>query len=247
MTSTGDTTRAPVVVIGAGPAGIAAALAASRTTPTILLDEQASPGGHRRWWPDHETDVSDVMQSTLLDAGIDYRPNTSVWALFEGPTVAAYDDRHAFSIDAGSVVIATGSIDRAWPLPGWQLDGVCTAEAVLRDIENGRLTAGTRVGVVGDDAEAFPLIAAIGRAGGTVALHAPDISSARIGGERPGRRHLTIQLAQSPWIAWCWRSVAVPIRPWRSWRAPRACSIARRLSRCRCWTRTARPRFRAST
>jgi NADPH-dependent 2,4-dienoyl-CoA reductase/sulfur reductase-like enzyme len=173
----------PVVVVGAGPAGIAAALAASRTAPAILLDEQPAPGGHRHWRPGATTDSSDALERTLHTAGVDYRPSTSVWALFDGPTAAAYDEIRAYSMDARAIVVATGTVDRAWPLPGWHLDGVCTAEQMLRDIGEGRFDHGTRVGVVGDDLLATSLIAAIEQANGTVALHAPDIASARVCGD----------------------------------------------------------------
>src|SRR5665811_1503338 len=100
----------PVVIIGGGPCGIAAALSASQHAPVVLLDER--PSLH----------------------GVDDQSGTAVWALLPGPTIAAFDDTHAFHLDASAVVIATGAVDVAWPVPGWRLPGVVTAQELRADL-----------------------------------------------------------------------------------------------------------------
>ncbi len=96
-------TQRPVVVIGAGPAGIAAAGAAVAAGPVVLLDDRAG--------------------SMEVPEGVDHRPATAAWGIFPGPVVAAFDDLRAFEIEAGAVVIATGGVDRVWPALGWERDG----------------------------------------------------------------------------------------------------------------------------
>jgi hypothetical protein len=148
------TTQRPVVVIGAGPAGLAAAAAAS-AGPVMLLDER--------------------RLRVAVPGGIDYRPGTSAWALFPGPVVAVFDDAGAFEIVAGAVIIATGATDRAWPVPGWELDGVLTpAEALVAP------PVGS-IGVLGP--EAGEVAAVLANHGGEIAATVPDLAGVRIEGE----------------------------------------------------------------
>lgn len=95
-----------VVVVGAGPSGVAAALAAAESGPAVLLDER----------PDR------ADPDALAAAGVEYLPNTAVWALFDGPVVAAFDNERALEIAGGAVVIATGGVERVWPSLGWERD-----------------------------------------------------------------------------------------------------------------------------
>jgi hypothetical protein len=152
-------TQRPVVVIGAGPAGVAAALVAAAAWPTILLDERSER----------------AERAALDDAGVDYRPETAVWALFEGPVVAMYDAERAVSIDAAAVVIASGGVERVWPVAGWHLPGVVTPS----EIEDGDL----RYGVIGSGDDVDEATAAIEAAGGTAASVTGDLAAARIEGD----------------------------------------------------------------
>lgn len=168
----------PVVVIGAGPAGIAAAVSAAAIAPTILLDERATPGGRRRWQIDPEDELRH-----LHGAGVDYRPGVAAWALFPGPFVAAYDDARVFSLEAGAVVVATGAVDRRWPIPGWQMDGLLTASQLEAPIRGESSHPGARYGVLGHGDAATAAVAAVEAAGGQTAVAIEELDGARIEGD----------------------------------------------------------------
>jgi hypothetical protein len=113
--------------------------------------------------------------AALDAAGVDFRPETAVWGLFPGPVVAAFDAGRAFEIAAGAVVIATGGVDRVWPVAGWHLPGVLTTGEVTE--------GGLRYGVIGIGQDADAARAAIEATGATVAIVTHDLAGARIAGD----------------------------------------------------------------
>jgi len=128
----------PIVIIGAGPAGIRAAqtLVTHGIYP-ILLDEAARGGGQiYRRQPANFTRPSDklygldaakadAIHQTLdeLRKQLDYRPDTLVWNAEAGQLDTLHEGRAA-RLDYASVIVATGATDRILPVPGWTLPGV---------------------------------------------------------------------------------------------------------------------------
>ncbi|MDP2699774.1 NAD(P)/FAD-dependent oxidoreductase [Thalassospira sp.] len=132
-----------VAIIGAGPAGMASAIEATRNgLSVIVLDEQPAPGG--QIYRAIET-VSDQRAAIL---GTDYLAGRDLAAAFRncgatyvsGATVWNIDNGLKINysraglgsdqISATSLVIATGAIERPTPMPGWTLPGVTTAGAL---------------------------------------------------------------------------------------------------------------------
>jgi NADPH-dependent 2,4-dienoyl-CoA reductase/sulfur reductase-like enzyme len=141
---------APVdcAIVGAGPAGLAAAVAARRHgLSTVVLDEQAMPGGQiyraiesvareRRerldvLGSDYAAGLSLVNE--FRQSGVTYRPSSAVFRIDDDGTVYFTDEHGADALKAHAVVIATGAIERAVPIPGWTLPGVlgCGGAQVL--------------------------------------------------------------------------------------------------------------------
>ncbi|MFL9883202.1 FAD-dependent oxidoreductase [Paraburkholderia agricolaris] len=132
--------RVDVVVIGAGPAGMGAAIEARRWgLSVLLLDEQAGPGGqiyrgidaepahHVRLGTTYVAGVDLVRQ--LRASGVDHRAGASVWFVAPEGEVAYSVNGHAHRITAKRIILATGAIERPCPIPGWTLPGVMTAGA----------------------------------------------------------------------------------------------------------------------
>ncbi|MFD7156504.1 FAD-dependent oxidoreductase [Kribbella sp. NPDC059898] len=157
-----------VVVVGAGPAGVAAALAAAEGGAEVLVVDngRAVGGQYNRQLPEefaarrpdrlqHEWKTFAAQRDRLLDhPRIAYLPETSIWALEElrlwaqtGPADAP--GRQPFAIDAQAVVLATGAYDRVLPFPGWDLPGVYTAGAAQAFAKGQRIAVGHRVLVAG--------------------------------------------------------------------------------------------------
>ncbi|WP_270933492.1 FAD/NAD(P)-dependent oxidoreductase [Falsiroseomonas oryzae] len=139
-----------VVVVGAGPAGIAAADVLSRAAVEVtLIDEAERPGGqyHRAPASGLQLDMRRLLdaahasyaafhaQAASVCARVDYRPATLVWGV-HGRAVHLAARGFAQSVGYDALVLATGATDRVMPLPGWTLPGVFTlggAQAVLKD------------------------------------------------------------------------------------------------------------------
>ncbi len=128
-----------VVIVGAGPAGIAAAstIRASSDASITLLDEAAQPGGQifRRPAPGLDLDMRKLLGDGYDDyvrfhaacdrvlPAIDYRPGTLAWNVADGEVqTLARGAIGQLAYDA--LILATGATDRIMPVGGWTLPGV---------------------------------------------------------------------------------------------------------------------------
>ena len=130
-----------VVVIGAGPAGLSAALEASaHGASVLLLDEQAAPGGQiyrgvssaspRRLdllGPDYA--AGRILTDALRSASLRYITSAAVWQVTPQREVHYLHAGSSHVVSARQVVLATGAMERPFPIPGWTLPGVMTAGA----------------------------------------------------------------------------------------------------------------------
>lgn len=129
------------LVIGAGPAGMAAAAtAAGLGVSTLLIDEQPAPGGQIYRGVEHRdankpgVSQADWARGAALAqefraSAARYQPNTRVWQLEKDRKVYVADGTKAACIAARRVLIAAGAMERPVPLPGWTLPGVMTVGA----------------------------------------------------------------------------------------------------------------------
>jgi NADPH-dependent 2,4-dienoyl-CoA reductase/sulfur reductase-like enzyme len=130
-----------MLVIGAGPAGMAAALSAARQGIEVaVVDEQANPGGQiyrnvdSSPLADPELPGKDYLYGRQLvrsfrQAPLDYIANSSVWFLDPGGELGIIENGVHRRINAQRVVIACGAQERPMPFPGWDKPGVMTAGA----------------------------------------------------------------------------------------------------------------------
>jgi thioredoxin reductase len=114
--------RRDFLIIGAGPAGLAAALEASRAgVDTCIVDLESRPGGRT---PHHS--VTRRLVRDVHDVGVEVRLNTAAWGIW-GLTVATCPvGGHDHRVRGAHVLLATGARARPVVFPGWQLPGVTT-------------------------------------------------------------------------------------------------------------------------
>jgi hydrogen cyanide synthase HcnB len=155
----------PLIVVGGGPAGIAAATEAARAgLRCLLIDEAPSLGGQIYRQVPREFGIGDPS-----DLGHDYRRGNRLRAEFGrvahrvevrsassiidvvgGPqVVCASQDRGTAQIAADCLVLATGAYDRPVPFPGWTLPGVLTAGGAQTLMKSMRVRPGDRAVVTG--------------------------------------------------------------------------------------------------
>jgi len=130
-----------LVIIGAGPAGLAAAVVAAEYGLAVaLLDEQAAPGGQiYRAMESIPTERAELLGaeyqrgrrlvSAFRDSGVDYFPNTQAWSLNHRREIGLLRDSTPGMITADQVLLASGAMERPIPFPGWTLPGVMNAGA----------------------------------------------------------------------------------------------------------------------
>lgn len=129
-----------LVIVGAGPAGMGAAVAAREWGLSVLvLDEQPAPGGqiyrgieqhaerHARLDPGSVKGREWAMQFRACGAA--YRSGASVWFVGADGEVAFSVDGRAQRVRGRRLLLATGAMERPWPIAGWTLPGVMTAGA----------------------------------------------------------------------------------------------------------------------
>ena len=155
-----------LVVIGAGPAGLAAAVeAAAAGVSVLVLDEGAGPGGQMyRALPRLDPEVfaflgpdywqGKALVRAFLDSGASYAPQAVVWGLEAaaeppGLEVAVSLGGASRALRARRVLLATGAHERPMPFPGWTLPGVMLAGAAQIALKSSGLVPAGRVVLAG--------------------------------------------------------------------------------------------------
>ncbi len=177
-----------LVIVGAGPAGVSAAIEARwHGLSVLLLDENATPGG--RIWQALEArgakDADDADALGILRAfracGADARWGATVWAIDPDGTVYWSADGATRSARGGFVLLATGTTERPLPIPGWTLPGVMTVGAAQIALKTASLVPTGATWMAGQGPLLLLYAVQALRAGGRLA-GALDLS------ERPTRR-----------------------------------------------------------
>lgn len=153
----------PLLVIGGGPAGMAAAIEASRAgLACTILDDGPRLGGQIYRQPPYGFRVrnaealgrdylrGEALRAELGAVGerIEARANTTVLGIW-GREVTCVAGETARTVPFERLVIATGAYDRPVPFPGWTLPGVMTAGGAQSVVKTMHVRPGRRAVVAG--------------------------------------------------------------------------------------------------
>ncbi len=167
-----------LAVVGAGPGGLCAALAAARAGAQVtLIDGYGRPGGQyfrqgaaelRVRQPMRHQREGRALWESVSAAGVRIILDTVVWGAFEGNLLALHGPQGAAFLQARAIILATGAYDRPVGFPGWTLPGVMTAGAAQALLKQQRILAGKRVLLSGTGPLQIVLAAELVRAGASV-------------------------------------------------------------------------------
>jgi sarcosine oxidase subunit alpha len=173
--------RCDLLVVGAGPAGLAAAAAGARAGRAVfLVDDHAEIGGqlvHRGGviegsdWRDWARDIVRAVEA----AGGRVMTRATAYGVYDGDLVCAWERRMAepdalWRIRPQKIVIAAGAIERPLILPDNDRPGVMSADAALVYLKRFGVLVGKRVAVATNNHSAYAVAEALAEAGAEVEI-----------------------------------------------------------------------------
>jgi NADPH-dependent 2,4-dienoyl-CoA reductase/sulfur reductase-like enzyme len=167
-----------ITIVGAGPAGIAAALAAARTGKSVRIIEGSSRLGGQYWrhlpedlYPQDGQEYlrgQRLRQKVLEHPNIEILFNTHLWHADSNEdriTLNIVRGESAQTLSSDVLVLATGAYDRSLPFSGWDIPGVMTAGAAQSLLKGSNVRAGNRVVIAGTGPFLLPVASGLLDAG----------------------------------------------------------------------------------
>ncbi|MBO0868879.1 MAG: (2Fe-2S)-binding protein [Micromonosporaceae bacterium] len=151
--ATHRTAECDVAVVGGGPAGQQAALAAAGAGCRVALVYTAPRPGYPV--PADLGQLVEVLPGATVWAAQAAAERTRLYLTGAGVSI----------VEARAVVVATGGYDLPLPFPGWDLPGVLTAGGIQALLKRGGVSPGRRVALSGTGPFLLPVAAAVAEAG----------------------------------------------------------------------------------
>ena len=153
-----------LAIIGAGPAGISAAIEAAKSgCHVILIDENLSPGGQiyrqistgftvideKRLGKQYINGKKLLGEIEKYKEKIESIPNALIWGIFGEKELIFIRDGKNERLKIQKLILAEGAYDRPTPFRGWTLPGVFTAGGALRILKTERVLPGKKILLAG--------------------------------------------------------------------------------------------------
>lgn len=181
MTDGSDVRR--VVVVGAGPAGLAAAIEAARRGARVVLIDEREGGGGQIWRDAARRGPGRALKwlQRLGSAGVECRWQTAVVSADAGAKTLYVDGPQGASIVSfDRLVLATGARELFLPFPGWTLPGVAGVGALQAMIKAGADFRGKEILLTGSGPLLLPVAALASRAGAKLVAVAEQTPAAEL-------------------------------------------------------------------
>ncbi|MEU8692751.1 NAD(P)/FAD-dependent oxidoreductase [Streptomyces sp. NPDC048665] len=216
--------RVRLAVVGAGPAGLAGALAAaSRGVHVTLVDAAARAGGqfyrqpapalnarrpqalHHQWrtW----RRLADGLARHTEAGRLTHLTDHHVWCVrresdsFAVHALLGPEQEEGVTVRADAVLLATGGYERVLPFPGWTLPGVVTAGGAQAMLKGGLVLPGRTVVVAGTGPLLLPVATGLAAAGARVAALVESAGPEALLRRAPDLAAQPGKLAEGAWYA----------------------------------------------
>jgi len=149
-------------IVGAGPAGLAAAITASKAgMKPVLIDEGTQAGGQlpkqiHKFFGSKENyagvrgfRIGERMYEEAITCGTEIWLNSPVYGIWPNNILAIVKDGKSRLLQTKRLIIATGASEKPLQFPGWTLPGVMGTGAVQTMINIHRVLPGTKFLIVG--------------------------------------------------------------------------------------------------
>lgn len=141
-----------ILIVGSGPAGLAAAQAASRSGATLaVIDDNPRPGG-QIWRNGPDTQLAPAVSARFQVLGLPqlrYLSGTRIIGAAGPQALLLEDAEQAWIIHYRQLILCCGARELLLPFPGWTLPGVTGAGALQALLKNGLALRDERVVVAG--------------------------------------------------------------------------------------------------
>jgi len=154
--------KTELAVIGAGPAGLCAAIEAAKNGVDVtLIDENRTAGGqlfkqiHRFFGSEEHLagirgfEIGNMMLEDTQKYGVKVLLNTVVWGLFPDLKLGLSNGNMVSVIEARKIIVSTGALENSLSFPGWTLPNIMGAGAAQTMVNVNRVLPGNKVLIIG--------------------------------------------------------------------------------------------------
>ena len=147
--------KTELAVIGAGPAGLCAAIEAAKNGVDVtIIDENRKPGGqlfkqiHRFFGSEEHLagtrgfEIGNMLLEDARKYNVKVMLDNVVWGIFPDLKIGISDDNRATVVEAEKIIITTGAVENSLAFPGWTLPNIMGAGAAQTMINVNRVLPG---------------------------------------------------------------------------------------------------------
>jgi pyruvate/2-oxoglutarate dehydrogenase complex dihydrolipoamide dehydrogenase (E3) component len=199
-----------LVVIGGGPAGLAAAHAAASHGQQVLMMDQGLAAGGQIWRHrpgDRLPTTARELLNLVKPPHVAVAQRASIIDILSPQELVVSFSGRIARVETDGVILATGAMERLLPFPGWTLPGVTGVGGIQALVKAGLRVTGKRIVLAGSGPLMMPVAATLQHAGGRVVFIGEQATRAELGRFAQAALKDVHRLTQAAiWRAATWRS-----------------------------------------